>query len=52
MVMWEVYRDVEGTCNTCQYVEGLFDSHWGSVSLKDFYLSFLLQPFTRRSNKL
>ena len=25
-------------CNTCEYVEGIFDSHLGSVSLKDFYL--------------
>ena len=30
MVTWEVSRDVK-RCDTCQCVEGLFDSHWGSV---------------------
>ena len=25
-------------CDTCQYVEGKFDSHWGSVSLRKSYL--------------
>ena len=39
MIMWEVLRDME-RCDTCQYVESLFDNHWGSVSLGNFYLSF------------
>ena len=38
-------------CDTCQYVEGLLNSHWGNVSLRNFYLSFFLQAFTRKSNK-
>ena len=46
MVMGEVYRDVE-KCDTCNYVEGLFDSHWRSVSLRNVYLYFFLQAFTR-----
>ena len=48
MVMWEVQSDVE-KCDTCQYVDGLFDSHWGSVSLRNFYLYFFLQAFIRKS---
>ena len=27
-------------CDTCQYVEGLFDSHWRSLSLRNFCISF------------
>ena len=34
--MWEVYKGVE-RCDTCQYVESLFDSHRGSVSLRNSY---------------
>ena len=48
MVMGEVERDVE-RCDTCQYVEGSFDSHWRSVSLRNVYLYFFLQAFTRKS---
>ena len=50
MVMCEVKRGVE-RCATCQYIEGLFDSHWGRVSLGNFYLYFFLQAFNRKSNK-
>ena len=50
MVIWEVKRDVE-RCATCQYIRGLFDSHWGSLSLGNFYLYFFLQAFNRKSNK-
>ena len=35
-------------CDTCQNVEGLFDS---SVSLRNFDLYFFPQAFTRKSNK-
>ena len=42
--------DVKG-CDTCQYVEGLFDNHWGSVTLRNFYLYHFLQDFPRKSNK-
>ena len=38
--MWEVLSGVE-RCDTCQYVEGLFDSHWAGVSLRNSYLSFM-----------
>ena len=31
--MWEVYRGVE-RCGSCQSIEGLFDSYWGSVSIR------------------
>ena len=36
-------------CDTCQYVEGLFDSYWPweSVSLRNFYLFFFLQENPR-----
>ena len=32
--------DVRGVnrCDTCQYVKGLSDSHWGSVSFRNVYL--------------
>ena len=50
MVVWEVSMDVE-RCDTCQYVEGLFGSHWGSVSSINFYLYFFLQAFTRKPNE-
>ena len=35
-------------CDACQYVEGLFDSHWRSVSLRNVYLYFFLQAFTSK----
>ena len=38
-------------CDTCQYVEGLFESYWGSINLRNFYLYFVLQVSTRKSNK-
>ena len=47
MVIREVYMDVE-KCDTCQYAEGLFDSHWRSVSLRNVYLYFFLQALTRK----
>ena len=27
-------------CDTCQYIEGLFDSHWASVSSRNVCVSF------------
>ena len=33
-------------------VEALFDSHWGIVNLRNLYLYFLLQVFTRKSRVL
>ena len=41
-----------GRCDSSQYVEGSLDSHWESVSLRNFYMSFFQQAFTRKSNKL
>ena len=41
-----MYKDVE-RCDTCQYVEGLFDSHWGSVSLRNFH-AFLSASFYQK----
>ena len=49
----KVYMGGEKGCGeVChQYIEGLFDSHWGSLSLGNFYLYFFLQAFNRKSNK-
>ena len=39
-----------GECDTCQYAEGLFDNHWGSVSLRNSYLYCFLQAFRTSPN--
>ena len=33
--MWEELRGVE-RCGSCQYIEGSFDSYWGSVSMRKY----------------
>ena len=35
-------------CVTCQYVEGLWKSHWGSVSLRKFLPVFLFASFYQK----
>ena len=35
-------------CDTCQYVEGLFHSHWGWVSLRIFLPVFLSASFYQK----